>query len=104
MKAPFFALLAGALIVQIAAVDALAEGRPARVTGQQFLEQNDTHKRVYVSGLMDGNHDLVSHCAGDTSAETLSTNLTQWLERHPHYLTQPAHHAFTRSVTEMCDN
>lgn len=98
------AALVGALILLAAAANAVAQQRDTRITGQDFLAQNETHKQIYVSGLMDGNHDLITHCGGNRTAQQIAEYLTRWLKDHPRYLTEPAHHAFTRAVTDLCED
>ena len=96
------AACAALVFVLAGGVGSETQARDAKIPGDRFLDWNETHKNVYVSGLMDGEEHLVDTCAPDATAEQLSKVLTAWLEKHPEALRRPAHQAFVRAISDLC--
>lgn len=100
-----FKVLAGAASLVVLAMSGLntVQARDAKIPGDRFMSLNEAHKSVYVSGLMDAEEHLVDTCMPDATAEQLSKVLTAWLGEHPEAMREPAHWAFVRAVSEMCN-
>jgi hypothetical protein len=100
-----FQVLAGAASLVVLAMSGLntVQARDAKIPGDRFMSWNEAHKNVYVSGLMDAEEHLVDTCTPDATAEQLSKVLTSWLREHPEAMREPAHRAFVRAVSELCN-
>ena len=91
------------LIISAAVAPNQALARNAKISADRFLSWNAAHKSVYLSGLMDAEEHLVSTCAPDATAEQLSEVVAGWLKKNPAALRRPAHRAFVRAISDMCE-
>jgi hypothetical protein len=95
MKRMIFGLLTAVFIP----VGAMATD--SQMTGDDFLQQNETQKEIYISDFGVAEDDLAECLEGKSSSE-LAQALTRWLEDHPDDLDDPAHESFAHMVLETC--